>query len=87
MSEANFFLAVNHQLTSNPALFHKKPLALYRIFLLLHPASEEEVNKLKRWHRDMESRIYFKINVADEEKIATFAARFGRTGSQLNLVY
>jgi hypothetical protein len=36
---------------------------------------------LKRWHGDKEGRIYFKINVADEEKIATFAARFGRTGS------
>jgi len=28
----------------------------------------------------MEGRIYFKINVAEEEKIATFAARSGRTG-------
>jgi len=68
-------------------LFHKKPLALNIIFLLLHPASEEEVNKLKRWYRDTESRIYFKINIAKEKKIATFAARFGRTGSQLNLAY
>jgi len=68
-------------------LFHKKPLALYIIFLLLHPASEEEVNKLKRWYRDTESGIYFKINIAKEKKIATFAARFGRTGSQLNLAY
>ena len=87
MLGVKLFPAVNHQLTSNPVLFHKKPLALYIIFLLLHPASEEEVNKLKRWYRDTESGIYFKINIADEKKIATFAARFGRTGSQLNLVY
>jgi hypothetical protein len=33
----------------------------------------------ERWRRGRESRIYFKINVAGEEKIATFAARFGRT--------
>ncbi|MGQ7854324.1 hypothetical protein ACUN24_08730 [Pedobacter sp. WC2501] len=57
-----------------------------RIFLLLHPASEEGV-LVKGWHRDKESGIYFKINVADEKKIATFAARFGRTESQLNLAY
>ena len=35
----------------------------------------------------MESGIYFKINVAGEEKIATFAARSGRTESQLDLAY
>ena len=49
-------------------------------FLLLHPASEEGF-KLKRWHSEMESGIYFKINIAGAEKIATFAARFGRTES------
>jgi len=85
--EVKLFPAENHELTSSPALFHKKPLVLYRIFLLLHPASEEEVNKMKRWHSDTESEIYFKINIAKEKKIATFAARFGRTGSQLNLAY
>jgi hypothetical protein len=42
---------------------------------------------LKGWHRDTESGIYFKINLAKEKKIATFAARFGRTESQLSLVY
>jgi hypothetical protein len=36
---------------------------------------------LKRWRRDKEGRIYFKINVAGAEKIATFAARSGMTGS------
>jgi len=30
---------------------------------------------MKGWRRDKEGRIYFKINVADGEKIATFAAR------------
>ncbi|TFB28950.1 hypothetical protein [Pedobacter alluvionis] len=59
---------------------------MYRIFLLLHPASEEEV-LIEGWHRDMESGIYFKINIAGEKKIVTFAARFGRTGSQLSLAY
>ena len=34
---------------------------------------------MKGRHRD--SGIYFKINIAGEEKIATFAARFGRTES------
>jgi len=37
----NFFPAVNHQLTVKPVIFRKYPLLLYRIFLLLHPASEE----------------------------------------------
>jgi hypothetical protein len=37
---------------------------------------------MKGWHGRSEGRIYFKINVAGEEKIATFAARFGRTESQ-----
>lgn len=36
---------------------------------------------MKGWHRDDESGIYFKINVAEEEKIATFAARSGMTES------
>jgi len=45
----------------------------------LHPASEEGI-RLKGRHRD--SGIYFKINIAGEEKIATFAARFGRTGER-----
>jgi hypothetical protein len=42
---------------------------------------------MKGGHRDDGSRIYFKINVAGEEKIATFAARSGRTESQLDLAY
>jgi hypothetical protein len=33
------------------------------------------------------ARFYFKINVAEEEKIATFAARFGRTESWLTPAY
>jgi hypothetical protein len=53
-------------------------------FLLLHPASEEGV-LVKGWLVDTESGIYFKINVVQEKKIATFAARFGRTESQLSL--
>jgi len=40
-----------------------------------------EDNKLKRWLSDKEGRIYFKIILAKEKKIATFAARFGRTES------
>jgi len=36
---------------------------------------------LKGWLEEMWGRIYFKINVADLKKIATFAARFGRTES------
>jgi hypothetical protein len=44
----------------------------------LQPASEEGALN-ERWRRGRESRIYFKINIAGEEKIATFAARFGRT--------
>jgi hypothetical protein len=36
---------------------------------------------MKGWRRDKEGRIYFKINIAEEEKIATFAALIGRTGS------
>jgi hypothetical protein len=42
---------------------------------------------LKGWHSDTGSEIYFKIILAEAEKIATFAARFGRTESQLNLAY
>jgi hypothetical protein len=36
---------------------------------------------MKGWHREMESRIYLKINIAGGEKIVTFAARLGRVGS------
>jgi len=42
---------------------------------------------LKGWLREIEGRIYFKINVAEEKKIATFAARFGRTESWLTPAY
>jgi hypothetical protein len=42
---------------------------------------------LKRWLSDKEGRIYFKINIAEEKKIATFAARFGRTESWLTPAY
>jgi len=52
----------------------------------LHPASEEGF-RLKGWRSEMESEIYFKINIAGEEKIATFAARFGRTESRLTPAY
>ena len=39
---------------------------------------------MKGWRRDKEGRIYFKINVAEEEKIATFASRSGRRGKLVN---
>jgi len=45
----------------------------------LHPASEKG-ETLKSGQQGKESGIYFKINIAGEEKIATFAARFGRNG-------
>jgi hypothetical protein len=31
------------------------------------------------------SRIYFKIKLADSEKIVTFAARFGRSGELIKI--
>jgi hypothetical protein len=40
----------------------------------LQPASEEGF-KLKGWREGKKGRIYFKINIAKAEKIATFAAR------------
>jgi hypothetical protein len=40
----------------------------------LQPASEEGF-KLKGWRREEKGRIYFEINIACAEKIATFAAR------------
>jgi len=39
-----------------------------------------EGETLKSVQQGKESGIYFKINIAGEEKIATFAARFGRNG-------
>jgi hypothetical protein len=36
---------------------------------------------------DREGNIYFKINIAGDEKIATFAARIGRTESWLTSAY
>jgi hypothetical protein len=42
---------------------------------------------LKRWQGEMEGRIYFKINVADGEKIAIFAARSGMTESWSTSAY
>ncbi|MCX2495766.1 hypothetical protein OQX63_19895 [Pedobacter sp. PF22-3] len=51
------------------------------IFPTFASRSGGEGNKLKRWHSDKEGRIYFKLILAKEKKIATFAARFGRTES------
>jgi len=50
------------------------------IFSTFATRSEGEGNKLKSWQWRKRSRIYFKIKLADSEKIVTFAARFGRNG-------
>jgi len=42
---------------------------------------------MKGRHRDKEGRIYFKINIAKAEKIATFASRSGRRESWLTPAY
>ncbi|WP_412467403.1 hypothetical protein [Pedobacter sp. KLB.chiD] len=77
---AKLFSVENHGLTSNPALTASKALPLQIFFLLLHPASEEGV-LVKGWLWAMDGRIYFKINIAEAEKIATFAALSGRRES------
>ncbi|RZK17609.1 MAG: hypothetical protein EOO86_12225 [Pedobacter sp.] len=55
-------------------------------FLLLHPASEETVVNEKmdlRNVREEKANDLFQNKFAVTEKIITFAARFGRTGSWL----
>ena len=58
-------------------------------FLLLHPASEETVVNEKmdlRNVREEKANDLFQNKFAVTEKIITFAARFGRTGSWLKPV-
>jgi hypothetical protein len=69
-----FFPIENHWVTDKLKIIRGIALWIRDFFLLLQPASEEGF-KLKGWRREEKGRIYFKINIAKVEKIATFAAR------------